>query len=188
MIETFLISTNHQKVLSLFAKFSDLEFYEREVARKIGISTGSSNRVLNDLFGNGLLKRRQEGKMYFYQMDESHPVFKYFKILNNIVLLMPLVESLKNITKRIVLYGSCSEGNDTSESDIDLFVLSENRGKALQIINNYSLRKPFEDIRIQPVIQSAEELLKSKKSDKEFLSLVREGIILWEHPTDESRL
>jgi len=188
MHKNFIISTNHQKVLSLFVKFSDLEFYEREVSRKIGISTGSSNKVLNDLFSNGFLIRRREGKMYFYKIDNNHPEFKYFKILNNIDLLMPLVQKLKKITKRIILYGSCNNGSDTSKSDIDLFIISENRREVLQIINDYSLRKPFENIKIQPVIQSSLDLLESKKSDKEFLSLVRQGIILWEHPIDESRL
>ncbi len=188
MNKNFIISTNHQKVLSLFTKFSDLEFYEREVSRKIGISAGSSNKVLNDLFSNGFLIRRREGKMYFYQIDNNHPEFKYFKILNNIDLLVSLVQKLKKITKRIILYGSCSNGSDTSKSDIDLFIISEKRREVLQIINSYSLRKPFENIKIQPVIQNSLDLLESKKSDKEFLSLVRQGIILWEHPIDESRL
>ncbi|MCK4494867.1 MAG: hypothetical protein KAU91_00835 [Candidatus Aminicenantes bacterium] len=46
--------------------------------------------------------------------------------------------------------------------------------------------KGFEEIKIQPVIFSPLELLKSEKSDKEFLSLVKEGIVLWEKITDES--
>lgn len=188
MTKNFIISTNHQRVLSFFTKFSDQEFYEREIARKVGISTGSSNRVLNDLFSDGLLKRRGEGKMRFYKIDITNPVFKPFKILNNIVLLMPLVEKLKKMTKRIILYGSCAEGSDTSKSDIDIFILSEDRRKVLQVIEDHSLGKAFEDIKIQPVIQSSVELLKSNKNDKEFLSLVRQGIILWERPTDESRL
>ncbi len=65
MFENFVISTNHQRVLSFLAKFSDQEFYEREIARKVGISTGSTNKVLNDLFSVGLLKRRQAGKMFW---------------------------------------------------------------------------------------------------------------------------
>jgi len=187
MFKNFVISTNHQKVLSFLAKFSDQEFYEREIARKIGISTGSTNKVLNDLFSNGLLKRRLEGKMYFYIIDETHPIFKYFKILNNILLLLPLVDKLKSLAKRIILYGSCADGKDTSTSDIDLFIVSEERKRILQIIGDYSLGKGFEDIRIQPIVQSSIELLRSEKDDKEFLSLIREGIVLWERPMDESR-
>jgi len=187
MFENFVISTNHQKVLGFLAKFSDQEFYEREIARKIGISTGSTNKVLNDLFSEGLLKRRQAGKMYFYIIEKTNPIFKYFKILNNILLILPLVEKLKPLTKKIVLYGSCADGNDTSESDIDLFLVSEARERVLRIIGNSSLGKGFEDIKIQPVIQGSIELLRNEKDDKEFLSLVREGIVLWEKATDESR-
>ena len=184
MFENFFISTNHQRVLSFLAKFSDQEFYEREIARKVGISTGSTNKVLNDLFSAELLKRRQKGKMFFYIFDGTHPIFKYFKILNNILLVLPLVDKLKSVTKKIVLYGSCANGKDTSESDIDLFIVSEKRKKTLQIIGDYSLGKGFEDIEIQPVVQNSTELLRSEKYDKEFLSLVREGITLWERPQE----
>lgn len=188
MENNLIINTNHQKVLSFLAKFSDKEFYERQIARKIGISYGSANKVLNDLYSNGLLTRRQEGKMYFYSLNETNAVLRQFKILNILVLLMPLVEELKKVTKKIVLYGSCAEGADTSESDIDLFIISEQKRKVLQIIGKFSLGKGFEGIKIQPVIQTPIELLDSEKEDKEFLSLVREGIILWEKQSDESRV
>lgn len=188
MKSNFIIFTNHQKVLSFLAKFSDREFYEREIARKIGISYGSANKVLNELYSNGFLKRRREGKMYFYSVNKTNAILRQFKILSIIVLLQPLIDKLKKITKKIVLYGSCAEGTDTSESDIDLFIISEQKGKVLRIIENYSLGKGFEGIKIQPVIQTPIELLRSEKKDKEFLSLVREGIVLWEKPTDESRL
>ena len=188
MQNNFIIFTNHKKGLSFLAKFSDKESYEREIARKIGISYGSANKVLNDLYSNGLLKRRREGKMYFYSINKENAMFKPFKILNNIILLQPLIKKLKRLTKRIVLYGSCAEGTDNSESDIDLFIISEQKRKALQIIKNYSFKKGFKDIKIQPVIQTPIELLESEKGDKEFLSLVREGIVLWEKQIDESRI
>ncbi len=188
MQNNFIIFTNHQKVLSFLAKFSDKESYEREIARKIGISYGSANKVLNDLYSNGLLKRRREGRMYFYSINKKNVMLKPFKILNNIILLQPLIKKLKRLTKKIVLYGSCAEGTDNSESDIDLFIISEQKRKALQIIKNYSFKKGFKDIKIQPVIQTPIELLESEKGDKEFLSLVREGIVLWEKQTDESRI
>jgi hypothetical protein len=56
----------------------------------------------------------------------------------------------------------------------------------LKSIEKYSFGKGFEDLRIQPVIFSPLELLKAEKTEEEFLSLVREGIILWEKISDES--
>jgi len=126
--------------------------------------------------------------MYFYSFSKAIAMLRQFKILNTLVLLKPLIEELKNIAKKVILYGSCAEGTDTSESDIDLFIISEQKRKVLQIIRDYSLGKGFEGIKIQPVIQTPVELLKSEEEDKEFFSLVREGITLWERPTDESRL
>jgi len=186
METNFLISTNHQKVLSLLAKFSDNEFYEREVARKIGISFGSANKVLNELYSDGLLTRFQKGKMYFYRINSADPVFQQFKILNTIVLLRPLINELKFLARKVILYGSCAKGMDSSESDIDIFIVSDNKQNALRIVDKYSLGKGFEEVRIQPVILSPFELLKAEKIDKEFLSLVEEGVVLWEKIADES--
>jgi len=186
MKKNYFIFTNHQKALSFLAKFSDKEFYEREVAKNTGISNGSANKVLNDLFSNGLLARKQKGKMYFYRISLTNSILTQFKIFNSIALLHPLITELKENTKKIILYGSCAKGTETSASDIDLFIISENRKRVLHIINSFSLGQGFEEIKIEPVVYSPLELLKSEKNDKEFLSLVYEGILLWEKAVNES--
>ena len=71
MLHSYVIATNSQKVLSLLAKFSDQDFYEREVSRRLGISSGSANSALNELFSSGVITRRREGKMFFYSIDRS---------------------------------------------------------------------------------------------------------------------
>jgi len=166
--------------MGFLAKFSDQEFHEREIARRAGISFGSANRVLNDLFADGILARRQAGKMLFYSFNSGDPIAKTFKILVSVSLLRPLVKNLCEFASEIVLYGSCARGEDTSASDVDLFVVSEEKEKALRTIESFRFRKGFEHIRIAPVALSPVELLKSEKTDKEFLSLVREGIVLWD--------
>jgi predicted nucleotidyltransferase len=64
--------------------------------------------------------------MYFYSIDFSNAALTEFKKMVNLILIEPLVEELKRISSRIVLYGSCALGADNSESDIDLFVVSNN--------------------------------------------------------------
>jgi len=150
MKKNYFIFTNHQKALSFLAKFSDKEFYEREVAKNIGISNGSANKVLNDLFSNGLLARKQKGKMYFYRISLTNSILTQFKIFNSIALLHPLITELKESTRKIILYGSCAKGTETSTSDIDLFIISENRKRVLHIINRFSLGHGFEEIKIDP--------------------------------------
>lgn len=179
-------STNQLKVLRFLAKFSDREFHEREIARKTGISYGSANRVLNALFADGILARRQAGKMLFYSFNGGDPIAKILKIFISVSMLRPLIKNLREFASEIVLYGSCARGEDGSGSDVDLFVISEDKEKALRTIESYRFRKGFENIRIQPAILSPQELLRSEKADKEFLSLVREGIVLWDELRDEA--
>jgi predicted nucleotidyltransferase len=188
MLHPHLISTTNQKVLSLLVKFSDQEFYEREVSRKLGISTGSANRALNELFSSGVVWRRREGKMYFYSIDSSNAALIEFKKLVNLMLIEPLVEELKKISSRIILYGSCALGTDTSESDIDLFIVSNSKEDVSNVISTLNFPKGFENIHIQSVIKTPVELLEAGESERTFLEEVERGIALWEKVISESRV
>jgi len=188
MLNLHIIATVNQKVLSLLTKFSDKEFYERQIARKIGIAYGSANRALNELHSTGAIKRRREGKMYFYSVDPSNAAITEFKKLINMMLIEPLIEELKNRSSRIVLYGSCARGIDTYHSDLDLFIVSNDKEQVREAIDDFSFSRGFEDIHIQPVIKSPTELLEAGESEQSFLEEVEQGIILWERVANEPRV
>ena len=178
--------TTQLKVVSFLAKFSDQEYHEREIARRTGISFGSANRVLNELLADGILVRHGAGKMLFYSFNCGDPIARIFKIFVSVSLLRPLIKDLQEFASEIVLYGSCARGEDASASDMDLFVVSAEKEEVLRIIGENKFRNGFESIRIAPVIISPVDMLKSEKTDKEFLSLVREGIILWDKMKHEA--
>lgn len=186
MFSPHIIFTVNQKVLGLFAKFSDKEFYERQIARKLGIGYSSANGALNELYSAGVIKRRQEGKMYFYSVDPSSPIVIELKKLVNLLLIEPLVEELKKASSRVILYGSCAQGTDTSESDLDLFIVSNNRNGALESVSNFKFPRGFEDIHIQAVVKTPVELLEMKEPDQAFIEEVERGTVLWERVASES--
>jgi len=188
MLNLHIIATVNQKILSFLAKFSDKEFYERQIARKIGISYGSANRALNDLYSTGAIKRRREGKMCFYSVDTSSAAIIELKKLVNTTLVEPLIEKLKNISSRIVLYGSCAQGIDNSQSDLDLFIVSNDKEGVMEAISNFGFSQGFEDIHIQPVIKGPVELIEAGESEQTFIEEVEQGIVLWEKVANEPRL
>lgn len=106
----------------------------------------------------------------FYSFNSQDPIAKTLKIFISVSMLRRLVNILRELATEIALYGSCARGEDTSASDMDLFVVSSEKEKVLEIIENYKFTKGFESIKIEPVILSALDLLKSEKTDKEFLS------------------
>ena len=185
MFRDILITTVNQKVLQFLTKHSDKEFHEREIARRIDVAAGSANRSSNELYATGALKRRQEGKMLFYSIDSSQPAVVEFKKLVNILLIEPLVEELKSITRRVVLFGSCAQGTDTSKSDMDVFIVTNDPDGVRQAIENYRWPQGFEEIRIQAVIKTPIELLEAGKSEQAFLNEVEQGIILWQGGVNE---
>ena len=154
MLQSYLVTTVNQKVLSMLVKFSDQEFYEREVARSLGISYGAANRALNELYSSGAITRRGEGKMYFYSISPSNAAIMEYKKMINLMLIEPLIEKLKNLSNRIVLYGSCALGTDTSESDLDLFIVSNNKKDVSNIIRDFKFPRGYESIHIQSVIKT----------------------------------
>ena len=143
-IRDIFSSTTYLKVLSFLAKFSDQEYHEREIARRTGISFGSANRVLNELFADGILVRRPAGKMRFYSFNSGDSIATIFKIFVSISLLRPLIKDLQEFASEIVLYGSCARGQDVSRSDVDLFVVSAEKEEVLRIIDENKFRKGFE--------------------------------------------
>ena len=188
MLQLHLIKTVNQKVLSLLVKFSDQEFYEREVSRKLGISAGSANRALNELYSDRAITRRRKGKMYFYSIDSSNALLIELKKLVNLMLIEPLVEELKKMSSRIILYGSSALGTDTSESDIDLFIVSKSKKGVSNAISGFAFPTGFENIHIQSVIKTPVELLKGGESIRTFMEEVERGIVLWEKVASESRV
>ena len=127
MFSKHLVFTNPQKVLRFLLVYSGKLCYEREIARGARISYGSANYVLNQFYKQGLVQKKTEGRMCYYSIDISNPYIKEIKILNNLLLIEPLIEKLKSWAHKIILYGSWAQGTDTQESDIDIFVVTSDK-------------------------------------------------------------
>jgi len=182
MLKDILIRTVEQRILSLFVANPDKVFYSREVSKKIKISLGAVSNALRLLEKNNVLTFERKGKTSLYTLKLPNECLGRFKILNTLLTLEPLVEKLKNISRRIILYGSYAAGTFTSDSDLDLFIVSEKREEVLKAIANFKSNIA----EIKPVIKKQVEWMQLEKSDPEFFGEVNRGIILWEKPINES--
>jgi len=167
------------KVLKYFFADPHSEYHEREVIRKTGISKGSANRILRRLTEIALLNRSEKGRMVFYTLNSDDPFIKQMKILDNIWALRSATGMLKENARKIILFGSCAEGTDTSESDIDLFILSDKKINIMEHISDYNR---ISEKKISPIIVNIDEFIKMKKSDRPLFERIDRGIILWESP------
>lgn len=175
-----LISTNHQKTLSLLIENGDRSFTEKEIVEATGVSKSGVNMALRDLEKNGLVIRRKRGRMSFFSVDNSIPLIRELKRALSLAALLPLVQKLKAVSRRIILFGSVAQGTDTSESDIDLFVLSSEKDKVVQWVRAFKMAKE-----LKPVILTPVEYATSQAKDKAFFQELRKGIVLYEKAADE---
>src|SRR3972149_2932063 len=150
------------KILYIFHEKPQQELHEREVMRKAETSKGSAGRILKQLSQMGVLEKEKKGRMIFYKLDMRNAVARQFKVLFNVYSLNELVNEIKRHSKKVILFGSCSEGTDTEESDIDLFILTNEKNMMGSKISSYEGL----DRRIAPIIVNSNEYVQLRKNDK----------------------
>lgn len=174
MLEIFY-ATCQQRVLYFLLAHPDQKYYDREISRLVKAGKASTNYALRGLIDTGLVEREKRGRMYFYFVNPEDPIIRQLKITQNLIDIRPLVEKLKDISLKIVLYGSSAVGTNHAGSDIDLFVLTRDIKKAKDIIYKNPLME-----RLQHVITTPQDLVKLKKDNPVFYREVSGGIVLHE--------
>ena len=164
------------KILYIFHENPQQELHEREVMRRAITSKGSAGRILKNLSQIGVLEKDKKGRMVFYRFNMKNAVARQFKVLFNVYSLNKLVDEIRQDSKKVILFGSCSEGTDTEESDIDLFILTNEKNLVGSRINSYQ----GTDRKIAPIIVNSNEFVQLRKRDKPLYERVLKGIVLWE--------
>ena len=175
MLKKIFYTTCQQRVLYFLLSHPDQKYYDREISRLIKAGRASTNYALHNLMEAELVKREKKGRMYFYYVSPEDPIIRQLKITQNLIDIGPLVEKLKDISLKIVLYGSSAAGANHAGSDVDLFILTRDTKKAKDIIYKSSLKE-----KLQHVITTPQDFVKLKKENPVFYKEVSSGIILHE--------
>jgi len=183
MITKHIISTNAHKVLSFLLAHPEKSFYERDIARKTGISYGSANAVLNSLYKDDVLQKTNTGKMSYYLIKTTSPFIKELKVLNNLLMLEPLIEKLKTCTHKVVLFGSWVLGSDSENSDIDILIVTSQESNVRKLVDSFSEKLGKN---IQAIIKKPADLINTNKRDSIFVNQLDKGKVLWEKEIDDS--
>ena len=109
-----------------FFDFPRKTFLIREISRNTKLAQTAIRVNLKDLLAEGLITKDNSGLYTGFRAGRDNPSFKLLKSQNT-VLRMYQTGVLGMIEKAaypscIVIFGSASRGEDTEESDIDLFV------------------------------------------------------------------
>ncbi len=175
MLREVFYTTCRQRILYFLLSHPGQQHYDREISRIVKTGRASTNYALRSLMDTGIVQREKKGRMYFYYVSPEDPIIRQLKVTQNLINISPLVNKLKDVSLKIVLYGSAASGLNHAESDIDLFMLTRDVKTAKDII----YRSPLKE-RLQHVIATPQDMVKLKKDNPVFYKEVSGGIILYE--------
>jgi len=176
MSEKMNISPLIMQILLFLSRHPDQEFYVREIATSINKSVGGTHSALKTLRRQRFVLEERSGKNLYYHVQSTNPSLKNFKIFMSLLEIRPLIEQLKKLSEKIILFGSVATGEDTADSDIDLFILTNEKESVSTVV-----QKRFFGREIQAVLLSASEYVKLKERDKAFYQEIHKGIVVWEN-------
>lgn len=170
-----VFATSHSRVLRFLARYSGQSFYEHEIGEATGLSRSAVNLAARFLYQAGLLQMERKGRMNFYRANDSHPFVRQFKVLDTIAGLESLLQKLRPLAQRIILFGSCAQGMDTAESDVDLFILTADRDAVKTVLRENQVGRM-----LQAIVVDLQELGELKEKDSAFYAEIQRGLVLWE--------
>jgi len=165
-----------KKIIMLLADYPEREFYSQEIANKVRGSKASASGLLKVLSHQGVVFKKVKGRMKFYQINQRSPELKKLRINLAMEKLNPLLSRLEKLSQKIILFGSASRGEQTSGSDIDLFVLSRDKNKIREFLKNLSAGS-----RLKAVIKTPGEWSELEINEPEFYQEIKNGIILYDY-------
>lgn len=133
------------KIFSEFAKQPTHPFQIRELSRILGIAHTSIMLHLKRLAKQKIIVKKKGGVYNAYLSNINHPNYRLYKQLYNNLCLQEsgLINHLENelTPDVIILFGSYLQGTDTEDSDIDLFILGNEKKIKLTLYEKKMFRR-----------------------------------------------
>lgn len=120
------------KIVKFFLEQPYEKVYLRELARKLKLSPYAIKKYTKLLIEENLIKEEKKANLRYFSANINNLFFKQIKIAFSINILLKsglldfLKQNLANVSS-IALFGSMAKGEDSKESDVDIFVLGKEK-------------------------------------------------------------
>jgi predicted nucleotidyltransferase len=166
-------------VLKLYLENPYDSYYLRESARLLKMDPMTVKRALTLFVADGIVLKTKEKNQILYKANIESPAVRYLKISYNIATLLKkkVVECITNnmnTVTSILLFGSYAKGENDSESDIDILVLSLSKNPPTAELTKV-LKRDVNLIYFTPAQWSQQ----AKTNRAFYLDVIIDGIVLY---------
>ena len=169
------ITKNNKKIIDLLADYPSRRFFSKEISDKLKISLGGAHNSLKELVKQKMIFMEKKGNMKFFWINLRNPLVRQLRSAAAVEKLSRFIKKIEKCGKEIILFGSASRGEQSAESDFDLFILTNNSQEAREIIKREQKKLP-----ISAVIKTPGEWSEMEIKEPEFYLEVKRGIKLYE--------
>jgi predicted nucleotidyltransferase len=170
-----MLKESELQVLNYLTLHPDGAGFVSQIGRAIGMSKGEVSKAVKVLKHGGLVRAELSGRNMICSIDRRLPMVSRLRGTFNLLEIVPKVEALRQCADKVVLFGSCAEGTDTLNSDIDLLVITRDKVKANKAAQKIKLSRP-----VQWVIKTPQEYVVLNSKEPVFAKELGRGIVLWE--------
>lgn len=163
--------------LKIFFEEPQREFHLREISRILKKNPVTIKKHLENFVKENILLQKKERGLEIYSSNNENSAYKKLKKMYNEIALekSKLIDFLNNNFNlpTIILFGSYQKGEDSTNSDIDLFILTETKKQV-------NLKK-FEKIlsrKIQLHIRNQQQFNKDKKDKPDIVNSIINGTVM----------
>lgn len=133
----FLGSQAPLKMIELFCKNPDKEFYSKEVNDKLGLSKATNIKWLKKLAERGIISEKSQGRKKIYKLKLGNPIARQVRVLHTLSELIPALSETSGL-KSAYLIGKSAKGTAPPDSPLELLILK--RG------DEFGIRKALNDV------------------------------------------
>lgn len=152
-------------------------YYVRELSRNLGIGLGTASQSLRALENAGLVIKEKKGRLVIYRANMENRLLREFKVLLTLMEINTLIQRLKETSSRTILFGSCATGEDTTDSDIDIFIATQDKNRIFELVEDYQTQI---ERKLSPIVMSPFEFEQLKTKDKPLYERINMGKIIFE--------
>jgi predicted nucleotidyltransferase len=178
-----LFTGTQQRLLALLFGQPTRSFYSNELIGMAGMGSGAVQRELAKLAGSGLVTVRRVGNHKHYQANPGAPIFGELKgiVDKTFGLAEPLRQALAPLANKMAaafVYGSVAKKSDTSASDVDLLVVSDELAYP-DLFSTLESVSATLGRTVNPTIVGRKELAKRAKAKEAFITRVLAQPKVW---------
>lgn len=170
---TLNLTRNEEIILNYLADSHVQSFFGTEIAEKNKLSAGGVHNALVKLKEKNFVLIEERGRMKFYKINSENILMKQYRTAHLLNKLRKFIDDMKKVSIEAILFGSGARGEYGKDSDIDLFILTNSKEEALDLVRVYQKKYA-----IKAIVKTPNEWQELEIKEPEFYGEIKRGIKL----------